>query len=51
VKSPGIKAGASAKADAAAQWYQEIFGEGNFYLEVQHNGIESRRRSTRRCWT
>lgn len=27
-------------ADAAAREYQEIFGENNFYLEVQNNGID-----------
>jgi len=28
------------KADAAAREYLEIFGENNFYLEIQENGIE-----------
>ncbi len=27
-------------ADAAARDYLEIFGEGNFFLELQHNGLE-----------
>jgi DNA polymerase-3 subunit alpha len=31
-------------ADQAAQSYLEIFGEGNFFLEVQHNGIELQQR-------
>jgi DNA polymerase-3 subunit alpha len=26
-------------AEAAALFYQRIFGEGNFFLELQHNGI------------
>lgn len=28
------------KADEAARWYQKIFGETNFFLEVQNNGID-----------
>ena len=35
-----IKAGRIDQAEAAAQWYQQLFGENNFYLEVQNNGIE-----------
>ncbi|MDM8535984.1 DNA polymerase III subunit alpha [Desulfobacterales bacterium HSG17] len=27
------------QADEAARFYLEVFGEDNFYLEVQHNGI------------
>ena len=27
------------QADTAAYWYQKTFGEGNFFLEVQNNGI------------
>ncbi|MFH1980246.1 MAG: DNA polymerase III subunit alpha [Pseudomonadota bacterium] len=34
-----ILSGAQPKADAAALEYQRIFGEGNFFLEVQNNGI------------
>ena len=29
------------KADEAARWYQQVFGENNFFLEVQNNGIDS----------
>lgn len=35
-----IKQGAMEKAEAAARSYQEIFGENNFFLEIQNNGID-----------
>jgi DNA polymerase-3 subunit alpha len=35
-----IRDGNMDAADAAALEYQEIFGENNFYLEVQSNGID-----------
>ena len=35
-----IKEGRLAQAEEAAQWYQRLFGENNYYLEVQNNGIE-----------
>jgi len=35
-----IQGGRIEEADEAARFYQELFGEGNFYLEVQNNGIE-----------
>ena len=35
-----IKAGRMERAEAAAREYLDIFGEGNFYLEVQDNGME-----------
>jgi len=35
-----IKAGRIDQADEAAGFYLKTFGEGNFYLEVQNNGIE-----------
>ncbi|MBU1053453.1 MAG: DNA polymerase III subunit alpha [Proteobacteria bacterium] len=28
------------QADSAARFYQDLFGENNFFLELQHNGIE-----------
>ena len=31
-------------ADAAARQHQEIFGEDNFYLEIQNNGIKTQER-------
>ncbi|MDX9787760.1 MAG: DNA polymerase III subunit alpha [Desulfobacterales bacterium] len=34
-----IKAGKMAEAQKTAQWYQSLFGENNFFLEAQHNGI------------
>jgi DNA polymerase-3 subunit alpha len=34
-----IMAGNEAGAEAAARRYQEIFGEGNFYLELQDHGL------------
>lgn len=36
-----IQAGHLDKAAEAAQAYEAIFGEGNFYLEVQKNGIQA----------
>ncbi|MBW1771002.1 MAG: PHP domain-containing protein [Deltaproteobacteria bacterium] len=36
-----IQAGRVDKATEAANAYQGIFGEGNFYLEVQNNGIQA----------
>ena len=35
-----IKDGRMDQAEAAARSYLEIFGEGNFYLEIQDNGME-----------
>ncbi|MBW1739504.1 MAG: DNA polymerase III subunit alpha [Deltaproteobacteria bacterium] len=35
-----IKAGRLDKATEVARSYEAMFGEGNFYLEVQNNGIE-----------
>ena len=34
-----IKSGHMEAAEAAAVAYQRLFGEGNFYLEIQNNGI------------
>jgi DNA polymerase-3 subunit alpha len=34
-----IQKGHMEKAEAAAQWYRSLFGEENFFLEVQHNGL------------
>jgi DNA polymerase-3 subunit alpha len=34
-----IKSGQMEKAEATARYYQELFGEDNFFLEVQNNGI------------
>ncbi len=36
-----IMQGAQEKAEAAARFYQELFGENNFFLEVQNNGIDA----------
>lgn len=35
-----IQAGRIDEADEAARFYNQLFGEGNFYLEVQNNGID-----------
>ena len=35
-----ILEGNPAAADDAARFYSELFGEGNFYLEIQHNGMK-----------
>ena len=35
-----IQANQMKKADEIALQYQELFGEGNFFLEVQNNGID-----------
>jgi DNA polymerase-3 subunit alpha len=34
-----VKQGQVAQAEAAAQYYQGLFGENNFFLEIQNNGI------------
>jgi DNA polymerase-3 subunit alpha len=34
-----ILAGRMDKAETAALFYQQMFGEGSFFLELQHNGI------------
>jgi len=34
-----LRAGKKEAADTAARFYLELFGENNFFLEVQHNGI------------
>jgi DNA polymerase-3 subunit alpha len=34
-----IKSGQLQKAEETARYYQELFGENNFFLEVQNNGI------------
>jgi DNA polymerase-3 subunit alpha len=34
-----VKQGQVAQAEAAAQYYQGLFGENNFFLEFQNNGI------------
>ena len=39
-----ILAGRIDLADGAARYYQQLFGEGNFFLEVQHNGIPEQER-------
>lgn len=39
-----IKNGQIEKADKAASFYRKIFGENNFYLEIQQNGIELQNR-------
>ncbi|MCF8095731.1 MAG: DNA polymerase III subunit alpha, partial [Desulfobacteraceae bacterium] len=35
-----ILEGRPEQAEEAARFYQSVFGEGNFYLEIQHNGME-----------
>src|SRR5579863_6718971 len=39
-----LMAGHYDKAKAAAQQYQDIFGRGNFYLEIQDQGLEQERK-------
>ncbi|RTZ94720.1 MAG: DNA polymerase III subunit alpha, partial [Deltaproteobacteria bacterium] len=39
-----IREGRQEAADEAALEYQEIFGAGNFFLEVQNNGIKAQER-------
>jgi DNA polymerase III subunit alpha len=34
-----IKTGQMEKAETVARYYQELFGEHNFFLEIQNNGI------------
>ncbi len=35
-----IKSGQLKKAEDAARFYQQMFGENNFFLEIQNNGID-----------
>ncbi len=35
-----LAAGNTSAADAAAEFYHGIFGEGNFFLEIQQNGLK-----------
>ena len=35
-----LKAGSVDKADETARFYQNVFGEDNFFLEIQDNGME-----------
>jgi DNA polymerase-3 subunit alpha len=39
-----LEAGNYEKAKAVAQQYQDIFGRGNFYLEIQDQGLEAERK-------
>ena len=39
-----LMAGSYEKAAAAALQYQDIFGKGNFYLEIQDQGLEEERK-------
>jgi len=39
-----LMAGHYDKAKSAAQQYQDIFGRGNFYLEIQDQGLEQERK-------
>ncbi|OQW99182.1 MAG: DNA polymerase III subunit alpha, partial [Desulfobacteraceae bacterium IS3] len=36
-----IQEGKAKQADEAARFYLDVFGEGNFFLEVQKNGLEA----------
>ncbi len=45
-----IKNGHIDQADAAARWYQALFGENRFYLEVQNNGIDIQETVNRTLW-
>jgi DNA polymerase III subunit alpha len=42
-----LAAGEADKALAAAGEHEEILGKGNFYLEVQHNGLEQQQKVNR----
>lgn len=35
--------GKRAEAERLCAWYQHVFGEGNFYVEIQDNGIQIQR--------
>ncbi len=39
-----ITANRMQEADEAARFYQDLFGEDNFFLEVQNNGIEDQKK-------
>jgi DNA polymerase-3 subunit alpha len=44
-----LVAGRYEKAKSVAQQYEDIFGKGNFFLEIQDQGWRTRRRFMRRC--
>ncbi|MDR1519266.1 MAG: DNA polymerase III subunit alpha, partial [Planctomycetota bacterium] len=39
-----LLAGRAAEAEKAANWYRELFGDGNFFLEIMQNGLEDQRK-------
>ena len=38
-----LSAGNKEKAKEVAGWYQDIFGKGNYYLEIMDNGLEQQK--------
>lgn len=38
------------QADDAARFYLDVFGENNFFLEIQHNGIEIQEKVNQALW-
>lgn len=38
-----LSAGNKEKAKEVAMWYQDVFGKGNYYLEIMDNGLEEQK--------
>ena len=38
-----LSAGNKEKAKEVASWYQDVFGKGNYYLEIMDNGLEEQK--------
>ena len=39
-----LSAGNKEKAKEVAGWYQDVFGKGNYYLEIMDNGLEEQKK-------
>ncbi|MDR3077603.1 MAG: DNA polymerase III subunit alpha [Planctomycetota bacterium] len=39
-----ILSGKPEEAEKAARWYRDIFGDGNFFLEIMQNGLDDQKR-------
>ncbi len=39
-----LLAGKLAEAEKAANWYRELYGDGNFFLEIMQNGLDEQKR-------
>lgn len=39
-----LLAGRTAEAEQAARWYRDLFGEGNYFLEIMDNGLAEQKK-------